>query len=134
MSSGEKEQVNHPTHYAHPSGVEAIDICEHMSFNLGNALKYVFRAGLKSDDKLTDLRKALWYIERQERLAKVMGPYGMPEASYLTVRLLSTKVAEHPSAPLLKKFVDVLKGTDWDCKSLMEALRTEIKLVSKGDR
>lgn len=65
------EQVNHPPHYQHPSGVECIDVVEHFNFNLGNAIKYLWRAGLKPDvDTLTDLRKAAWYVNREiERLS-----------------------------------------------------------------
>ena len=58
-------QVDHPQHYQHPSGVEAIDICEHLGFNLGNAYKYLARAG-KKGDAATDLRKAAWYLRREE--------------------------------------------------------------------
>lgn len=59
------EVVDHPKHYnSHPSGVEAITICEHMSFSVGNAVKYLFRAGLKGD-AVTDLKKARWYIDRE---------------------------------------------------------------------
>lgn len=54
--------VNHPPHYkSHPSGIECIEITRHMNFNLGNAFKYIWRAGLK-DDKEEDLRKAIWYL------------------------------------------------------------------------
>lgn len=57
--------VNHPSHYnQHPTGVECIDIIEHFPFNEGNAIKYIWRAGLKSPEKLQDLEKAKWYIER----------------------------------------------------------------------
>ena len=57
--------VNHPPHYtAHPSGVECIDIVEHMNFNRGNAIKYIWRAGQKTDE-LDDLRKARWYLDRE---------------------------------------------------------------------
>lgn len=59
------DQVNHPKHYtSHPSGVECIQITEHMGFNLGNAVKYLWRADLK-DDAIEDLKKAKWYIERE---------------------------------------------------------------------
>jgi uncharacterized protein DUF3310 len=61
-----KAKVNHPRHYnAHPSGVECITVTEHMNFNLGNAVKYIWRAGLKSPDAITDLEKARWYCERE---------------------------------------------------------------------
>jgi hypothetical protein len=59
------DPVNHPKHYtSHPSGVECIQITEHMGFNLGNAVKYIWRADLKVD-AIEDLQKAKWYIERE---------------------------------------------------------------------
>lgn len=61
----EYDSVNHPKHYTdHPSGVECIQITEHMGFNLGNAIKYVWRSDLKGSS-LEDLRKAIWYIDRE---------------------------------------------------------------------
>lgn len=61
----EHDPVNRPKHYtAHPSGVECIQITEHMGFNLGNAIKYIWRADLKSD-AIEDLKKsALVYRPR----------------------------------------------------------------------
>ena len=61
------DAVDHPQHYnAHPSGVECIVIIEHMTFNLGNAVKYVWRNGLKpTASAVEDLKKAKWYIERE---------------------------------------------------------------------
>lgn len=61
------ERVNHPRHYTkHPSGVECIAIVEHMTFNSGSAVKYLWRAGLKDDSpELEDLKKARWYVERE---------------------------------------------------------------------
>jgi hypothetical protein len=54
-----------PPHYqAHPSGIECIEITEHMNFCLGNAIKYIWRAGLKNN-AIEDLRKARWYIDRE---------------------------------------------------------------------
>ena len=59
------DEVNRPKHYtAHPSGVECIQVTEHMGFNLGNAIKYVWRADLKGN-AVQDLKKAAWYIERE---------------------------------------------------------------------
>ena len=59
------EMVNHPAHYnKHPSGVECIDVIEHMSFNIGNAIKYAWRADHKANRE-QDLRKAIWYLERE---------------------------------------------------------------------
>ena len=57
--------VSNPAHYtAHPSGVECIEIVEHMTFNLGNAIKYIWRADLKGN-ALQDLEKAAFYIARE---------------------------------------------------------------------
>lgn len=59
------DSVNHPAHYTeHPSGVECIQITEHMGFNLGNAVKYIWRADLKGS-AIQDLEKARWYIDRE---------------------------------------------------------------------
>ena len=71
MAQVAAETVDHPRHYnQHPTGIEAIDVVEHMSFNLGNAIKYVWRAGLKGNP-IEDLRKAAWYTNREiERLSK----------------------------------------------------------------
>ena len=58
------DNVNHPPHYtSHPSGVEAIEITRHMNFNLGNAIKYLWRAGIKDETRhIEDLEKAVFYI------------------------------------------------------------------------
>ena len=59
------DPVNHSKHYTeHPSGVECIEITEHMNFCVGNAIKYLWRAGLKGE-QVEDLRKARWYIDRE---------------------------------------------------------------------
>lgn len=59
------DNVNKPLHYTdHPSGIECIQITEHMGFNLGNAIKYIWRCDLKKD-AIEDLKKAKWYIERE---------------------------------------------------------------------
>lgn len=66
-----KDNVNHPLWYTkHPSGVECIDITRHYCFDIGNAIKYLWRAGLKKeegisdrDKEIEDLEKAIWYIK-----------------------------------------------------------------------
>lgn len=62
--------ISHPNYYnSHPSGIECIDIARYFCFSIGNAIKYLWRAGLKKDMSLTDkqkeiedLKKAIWYI------------------------------------------------------------------------
>jgi len=65
------DPVNHPKHYtSHPSGVECITITRHMTFNIGNAIKYLWRCGDK-DNQIQDLEKAVWYIKDEiNRLKK----------------------------------------------------------------
>jgi hypothetical protein len=66
--------VNHPPHYtSHPSGVECIQVTEHMNFCLGNAMKYIWRAGDKGA-LVEDLKKARWYLDREiARIEKAGG-------------------------------------------------------------
>ena len=66
-----ENRVDHPDYYnSHPSGIECIDIIRHYCFDIGNAIKYLWRAGLKKeiglDEKqkeIEDLKKAIWYIK-----------------------------------------------------------------------
>lgn len=68
-----EDMVNHPSHYTwlkEKCGIEVIDITRYMDFNLGNAVKYILRAGHKKDSSLSDkektiqdLEKAIWYIQ-----------------------------------------------------------------------
>lgn len=59
------DNVNAPKHYcSHKSGVECIEIAEMLPFNLGNALKYLWRKGKKLDE-VEDIKKAIFYLRRQ---------------------------------------------------------------------
>lgn len=71
------DNVNHPEWYTkHPSGIECIEVTRHYCFSVGNAIKYLWRAGLKREEgledkekEIEDLRKAIWYInDRIEQL------------------------------------------------------------------
>jgi hypothetical protein len=93
----EHDAVNHPKHYtSHPAkcvcsaGIECIQITEHMGFNLGNAVKYVWRADLKSD-AIEDLKKARWYIDREllKRGATVPPEYQLTDRSNAILRMIS---------------------------------------------
>ncbi len=69
------DQVNHPMHYtSDPSGVECIQITRHRNFNVGNAFKYLWRAGLKNEEtQIEDLKKAIFYI--QDEINRLEGKY-----------------------------------------------------------
>lgn len=62
------DPVNSPKHYTnHPSGLECIQVTRHMGFNLGNAVKYIWRSDLKQAP-VEDLKKAIWYIQDEIKL------------------------------------------------------------------
>ena len=64
------DAINPPHYQDHPSGIQCIQITEHMNFCLGNAIKYIWRAGLKNN-AIEDLEKARWYLDREiERMYK----------------------------------------------------------------
>jgi hypothetical protein len=78
-----KEEVNHPPHYFNEafvcskcgSHIECIDVVEKLNFNLGNAIKYLWRLGSKGgvEGMIRDLQKAAWYCRREAtRIAKVL--------------------------------------------------------------
>lgn len=69
------DMVNHPKHYtSDPSGVECIDVVRHRNYNIGNAMKYLWRAGLKNEDKhIEDLKKAIFYIT--DEIKRLEGKY-----------------------------------------------------------
>ena len=75
------DMVNHPDHYtSNPSGVECIEINRHRNFKIGNAFKYLWRAGLKDDaskgklqKQVEDLRKAVFYIN--DEIARLTGEF-----------------------------------------------------------
>ncbi len=79
----ERDRVNHPSHYTwlkDKCGIEVIDITRHMDFNLGNSIKYILRAGHKSeegysnkDKTIEDLKKAIWYINDEIKMLEDEG-------------------------------------------------------------
>jgi len=71
--------VNNPPHYQHPSGVECIEITEHLNFNRGNAIKYAWRANDKGCTR-EDLQKCEWYINRE--IKRLQRGNNVPDYSY----------------------------------------------------
>ena len=69
------DNVEHPSHYcSDASGVECIQITRWRNFNIGNAIKYLFRHGLKDgNSSIQDLKKAIWYI--QDEINRLEGKY-----------------------------------------------------------
>jgi hypothetical protein len=96
------ELVDHPAHYnAHPSGVEAIRFLEYMSFNSGNAAKYIYRH-LEKGSPVPDLRKARWYIERE--LERMRG-----ERNVIPDEVLE-KLTAHKDDPIVRAVLLLIHG------------------------
>lgn len=99
--------VNHPPHYsAHPSGVEVIELTEHLPFCLGNAVKYVLRHRHKGNP-VQDLEKALWYLNRQ-RGALTVSLIRVPRVAILAAK----KVVDNEGDPNLVGFLNAIFHED----------------------
>lgn len=89
MSEKIYHQVNHPSHYnllpaqcKHCSrDIECIDVVRHMNFNLGNVVKYIWRAGHKDGDPIVDLQKAAWYLQNEIERVQRLQTAALPEKS-----------------------------------------------------
>ena len=96
--------VNHPRHYTRgfaTRSIECIDITRHLSFNMGNAVKYIWRAGKKGDHTkaLEDLQKARWYIADERWRCAELHPtetYRADETATAMARAVLDVVARPP--------------------------------------
>lgn len=114
------DKVNHPSHYTWLKklcGIEVIDITRHMCFNLGNVVKYVLRAGHKSeegysdfDKEIEDLKKAKWYLEDEIKLrsgedtsdqARIKDLQAEIDAQEEAISELNNIIRELKSSPIL---------------------------------
>jgi len=133
----EQDPVNHPAHYAsHRSGVECIDLAEHLSFNLGNALKYCWRAGLKVPGKLKqDLEKACWYVlrEREVTLKLVISHEIIQPGSESVVRTLARKViGKEPENSLVRKVLaEIMKTTDHGFENMVASPESGLRRIEE---
>lgn len=88
------DNVNHPEHYtSHPSGIECIQITQFYDFCIGNAIKYLWRCGLKHEEGMSniekmieDLKKAVWYINKKIELLENNGKNEVEKAGIQEVR------------------------------------------------
>ena len=86
MNDSQIDMVNNPPHYLDKaSGIECIDIVRHRNYNIGNAIKYLWRAGLKNEDKhIEDLKKAVFYIN--DEIKRLEGINGTSKESIESIR------------------------------------------------
>lgn len=114
------DPVHHPSHYTkHPSGVECIELTEHMNFNLGNAFKYLHRAWLKNNAE-EDFKKTLWYLEREQERSLKHGRFVVETATIFKAhtyflyeqcpaRLAIWNYIEHGNRKYLDEAVEAVK-------------------------
>lgn len=142
------DPVDRPKHYVDLRYFfEPIDICELYNFNVGNAIKYILRAGHKEgNDELTDLKKALWYMEREGETAwriseaRPTGPRGYPTyldfaailvyASHSSVLMELLNIGGDLATPLK----DIGTYSRSSFSRVKAALRRRIEDIEKGDR
>lgn len=117
------DPIDHPRHYtSHPSGVECIEIAEHLSFALGNALKYLWRAGQKDNAK-DDVAKACWYLRRESERLYRDNPIGEPFSPI--VETLVARVLTHENE---KSAVGaLLRLLDHEEPGVLESLADDIE-------
>ena len=138
--------VDHPAHYnKHPSGIEAIEVCRFMNFNVGSAFKYVYRRGDKVEHGMTkeqaiqkDLNKALWYIrdERKNCCGVPVAGYGVGAVKAGVQALINVIVHEsnHEAAEVYRSFSYL--GTCCDSQEYLEALEaldTDMEALKKHE-
>lgn len=109
MSSN--DNVNHPAHYQTDNGLEAIEVIEAFfenNYHLGNAFKYMARAG-KKNDELEDIEKAIWYLERYKQTLGAEDVYGLTPKGQALAELI---VAGY-DVPITEKTVEVYLCEDY---------------------
>ncbi len=130
----EHDPVNKPKHYTtHRSGVECIELTEKLSFNLGNAFKYVFRRADK-ENTLQDVSKAEWYLKREiarlEALIEVtpasvellIHPH-LTNADYKKAnRVIAAEISAHAADYYVYLFDQASLSAASDLESLYQAL------------
>ena len=128
QSEDPNERVAHPRWYnGHPSNVECIELIEHLSGNLCNAVKYIWRCGLKATETpLRDLKSALWYTEREQQRIKIFNLGGEPPSKTESVWCeLAQKVIASDPGSTLSDYLDALLKDDFF--DMIEVLRYAIE-------
>jgi hypothetical protein len=128
------DNVNHPKHYtSHPSGVECIVFSRRMSFDLGNAFKYLWRCSLKNGKE--DVQKACWYLhDYLEDYSEQIWPKDMGSEHALWVRVVN---ASDPNSAIFKAMqyiweAHVFKSRDMIWRAYIEVRNMTTKDLQNG--
>jgi hypothetical protein len=117
QSEDPNERVEHPRHYnAHKSGFECIELIEHLPANLANAVKYIWRCGLKATETpLRDLQSARWYTKREEERIDLYELYDEPERKTDVVwRATARRIVAIENDSTFGWYLDALLNNDFD--------------------
>lgn len=117
QSDDPNEKVSHPRHYnQHLSGVETIELIEHLPCNFANAVKYIWRCGLKSTETpLRDLKSARWYTEREEKRFELYELDDEPVSkTYVVWRAHAHRVVEADFGSDLAEYLIALLALDFE--------------------
>lgn len=131
------DPVNHPAHYADPhpifGNIEAIEVTRQLPFDLGNAVKYLWRAGRKSDSRVQDVRKALWYLEDASDHPEPIAGVSPGTLGYLSGGLNSDAYdrATRADCVAAAAVVQIVSGSVPDVPA--ELLRTHVDLGTFSD-
>lgn len=137
QSEDPAERVSHPRHYnQHPSGIECIELIEHLSANLSAAVKYIWRHGLKlTETPLRDLQSARWYTERESQRVDLYELEDEPRPrTDIVWRALAKKVisadqgstlADYPEELLKGDFSEMIAAIDYAIEELGEQKKKE---------
>jgi hypothetical protein len=125
------DPINHPRHYRNASGVECIDVAEHLSFNLGNAFKYVYRRELKGNP-IQDLGKARWYLARERVLWSRLGTLWRPREMYPPLMDLARAIAATEPGPVGEALI-LIAGAEWAQSRHVNATRADHLLAHAID-
>lgn len=120
------DMVNAPDHYrGHKSGVECIEITEHMPFSAGNSCKYVFRRNDKWNT-LEDCRKALWYLKRH--VSSGIGSVWLPDSGDTGRQKLANVIGHEPEGSIRNFYTHLF----WDDPvSAISSLALEIARIEE---
>lgn len=125
------EQVNHPKHYNNdPSGVECIEIIRNMSFNIGCAVKYLWRMGFKDGNPVVqDMNKALFYLEDELAYREKGHDRKIVERPYVSLN----KVIECREKPLSNIYTLLFEYSFSvsDTEFLIEAIKLLKKMIEQ---
>lgn len=117
QSEDPNESVNHPRHYnQHQSRIETIELIENLSCNFSNAVKYIWRCGLKTTvTPLRDLEAARWYTERESRRVDLYELYNESVPNTEVVwRAMARLVIEKDGDTVLGRYLTALLGGEFD--------------------